>query len=305
MSRSLLFISILCGACAIASVAFVAGQSLLTQHTRLANQQKATSLKFQLHADFVRLVLSRLGVWLLPFITWEQRRRLSRMLARAGIAKLDYAQIFACQVLFALLAFVLVGGYRMLGVTVSSNTPRDLLSVVAIAAVTATVVWWTPIFWLRKRYQARLILIERHLPFFLDVVGLGLDAGQNLQTALQLACDHLHEGPLKVEWLRTLSDIRTGSKRSDALRQLGERIELTVLRQLISALIQGESLGLGMAHVIEVYAVQQRAQRLMRAEKLALQAPIKMLFPLALFIFPCTFLVLGFPVFIQIFGLQR
>jgi tight adherence protein C len=76
------------------------------------------------------------------------------------------------------------------------------------------------------------------------------------------------------------------------------------LRQLLSALIQGEALGQRMAQIVEIYGAQQRAQRLMNAEKLALQAPVKMLFPLALFIFPCTFLVLGFPVVVQLFGLQ-
>ena len=77
------------------------------------------------------------------------------------------------------------------------------------------------------------------------------------------------------------------------------------MRQLLAALIQGEALGLGMAHIIEVYGAQQRAQRLMAAEKRALQAPVKMLFPLALFIFPCTFLILGFPVVVQLFGLHE
>jgi tight adherence protein C len=79
---------------------------------------------------------------------------------------------------------------------------------------------------------------------------------------------------------------------------------LAALRQFISAFIQGEAMGQGMTQIVEAYSAQQRAQRLMSAEKLALQAPVKMLFPLALFIFPCTFLVLGFPVLVQLFGLQ-
>jgi len=301
----MLIISIVCGAFAIAAVAFVAGQGLRVKSTLRADRKKINSLKFQFDFYFIRSLLSRLGAWLLPFITWDQRRRISRLLVRAGIENLDYVQIFAFQFVFALIAFVLVVAYLIPSLAVTLMTPLGIFSMVAFATVTATVVWWAPIFWLKRRYQARLMSIERQLPFFLDVVGLGLDAGQNLQAALQLACEHLQEGPLKAEWLRTLSDIRTGSPRSDALRQLAGRLELTALRQLVAALIQGESLGLGMAHVIEVYAVQQRAQRLMRAEKLALQAPIKMLFPLALFIFPCTFLVLGFPVFVQIFGLHR
>jgi tight adherence protein C len=164
--------------------------------------------------------------------------------------------------------------------------------------------WWLPILWLKQRYRKRLIAIERSLPFFLDIVGLGLGAGQNLQASLQLACDHLSDGALKTEWLQTLSDVRTGLGRSEALRQMSLRVELVALRQLLSALIQGEALGQRMAQIVEIYGAQQRAQRLMNAEKLALQAPIKMLFPLALFIFPCTFLVLGFPVVVQLFGLQ-
>jgi tight adherence protein C len=158
--------------------------------------------------------------------------------------------------------------------------------------------------WLKQRYQQRLRAIERALPFFLDMVGLGLGSGQNLQASLQLACDHLRDGALKTEWLQTLGDIRTGIARSEALRQLSLRIELVAVRQLISALIQGEALGQGITQIVEVYGAQQRVQRLMSAEKLALQAPVKMLFPLALFIFPCTFLVLGFPVVVQLLGLQ-
>jgi tight adherence protein C len=76
------------------------------------------------------------------------------------------------------------------------------------------------------------------------------------------------------------------------------------MRQLISSLIQGETMGFSLGRIIQVYADQHRAQRLMQAEKQALQAPVKMLFPMALCIFPCTFIVLGFPVVVQLMALQ-
>jgi tight adherence protein C len=141
------------------------------------------------------------------------------------------------------------------------------------------------------------------LPFFLDMVGLGLDAGLNLQAAIQLALEHIGEGALHQEWSIMLADMRAGQSRTQSLRNLSQRLNLSSMRQLISSLIQGESMGFSMGRIIQVYADQQRVHRLMQAEKQALQAPVKMLFPMALCIFPCTFIILGFPVVVQLQGL--
>jgi tight adherence protein C len=249
-------------------------------------------------------MLARLGRWLLPFITWNQRHRLTQLLLRSASTDLDYAQMFAARVLLSLLGLVIYLSAVWLGSIQGRALRAELLIDIVLCTCLAAFFWWLPILWLKQRYRQRLIAIERSLPFFLDIVGLGLGSGQNLQASLQLACDHLIDGALKTEWLQTLGDIRTGVGRSEALRQMSLRIELVALRQLLSALIQGEALGQRMAQIVEIYGAQQRAQRLMNAEKLALQAPVKMLFPLALFIFPCTFLVLGFPVVVQLFGLQ-
>jgi tight adherence protein C len=229
---------------------------------------------------------------------------LKQLLLRSASTDLNVAQIFAARVLLSSLALIVYWSSVEVSAIPGREMRAEFLVNSLFSVCLATVFWWLPIVWLRRHYQQRLIAIERSLPFFLDMVGLGLGSGQNLQASLQLACDHLRDGALKTEWLQTLGDIRTGVGRSDALRQMSLRIELSALRQLLSALIQAEALGQAMAQIVEVYGAQQRAQRLMNAEKLALQAPVKMLFPLALFIFPCTFLVLGFPVVVQLFGLQ-
>jgi len=228
---------------------------------------------------------------------------LSEALVRADLKELDYAQVFALQVLLSALVLSGLWGYVFTNAIDLLTRRVELNIFILFSLCVGSFVWFLPRIWLRRRYQFRLTAIERALPFFLDMVGLGLASGQTLQSALQMACDHLREGSLKVEWNHTLMDIRSGLSRAEALRQLSVRIDLIPLRQLISSLIQGEALGIGMAHIIEVYGKHQRAHRLMAAEKLALQAPIKMLFPLALFIFPCTFLVLGFPVAVQFLGL--
>jgi len=136
------------------------------------------------------------------------------------------------------------------------------------------------------------------------MVELGLEAGMNLQTAVQLALDHLQPGPLKEEWRQTMFDIRSGVLRADAFRRMSLRIELTPIRQMVNAFIQGESMGVSLSKSIREFSTQQAQCRLLCSEKLALQAPVKMLFPLAFFIFPCTFLVLGFPVLVQLIGIE-
>ncbi len=300
----MVWFALLSGALAIAAAMFVGVRFLLANLGQIRRTGLQAVIQAWLTVGVLRPLLTRLGRWLLPFITWNQRHTLTHLLLRSALTDLDYAQIFAARVLLSLLGLVIYLSAVGLGSIQGRALRAELFVDIVLSMGLAAFFWWLPILWLKQRYRQRLIAIERSLPFFLDIVGLGLGSGQNLQASLQLACDHLSDGALKAEWLQTLGDIRTGLGRSEALRQMSLRIELVTLRQLLSALIQGEALGQGMAQIVEVYGTQQRAQRLMNVEKLALQAPVKMLFPLALFIFPCTFLVLGFPVVVQLFGLQ-
>lgn len=292
------------GGLAIAAVLFVGGRFLLVRASDVRRTRLSELLAAWLTVGVLRPVLTWVGRLLLPFITWNQRHTLKQLLLRSASTDLNVAQIFAARVLLSSLALIVYWSSVGVSAIPGREMRVEFLVNSLLSVCLATVFWWLPIVWLRRHYQQRLIAIERSLPFFLDMVGLGLGSGQNLQASLQLACDHLQDGALKIEWLQTLGDIRTGVGRSEALRQMSLRIELSALRQLLSALIQAEVLGQGMAQIVEVYGAQQRAHRLMMAEKLALEAPVKMLFPLALFIFPCTFLVLGFPVVVQLFGLQ-
>jgi len=298
------WLALVSGGLAITAVLFVGGRFFLARAGEVRRTSLSEVLSSWLKVGVLRPVLTLVGRLLLPFITWNQRHTLKQLLLRSASTDLNVAQIFAARVLLSCLALIVYWSSVEVSAIPGREMRAEFLVNSLLSVCLATVFWWLPIVWLRRHYQQRLIAIERSLPLFLDMVGLGLGSGQNLQASLQLACDHLRDGALKTEWLQTLGDIRTGVGRSEALRQMSLRIELSALRQLLSALIQAEVLGQGMAQIVEVYGAQQRAQRLMMAEKLALEAPVKMLFPLALFIFPCTFLVLGFPVVVQLFGLQ-
>jgi tight adherence protein C len=153
-----------------------------------------------------------------------------------------------------------------------------------------------PDLWLNDHTKARNLVMLKALPFFLDIVTLSIEAGMNLTSALQKAVDRSKPGPLMVEINRVMRDVRAGKPRVDALRDLGERLDFAPISSLVSALVQGELMGSSLGPILRAQSDQRRTERFQRAEKLAMEAPVKMLGPLILFIFPCTFIILGFPI---------
>lgn len=150
--------------------------------------------------------------------------------------------------------------------------------------------------WLKDRAALRQRDTVKTLPFVLDLVTLCVEAGLNLNAALAQAVARGPQGPLRDELQRMLRDMRAGKARSDALRSFAERMNSASVSYLVSALIQAEATGMALAPVLRAQAEQRRAERFATAEKLAMEAPVKLLLPLIGFIFPCTFIVLGFPV---------
>lgn len=156
-----------------------------------------------------------------------------------------------------------------------------------------------PDIWLNDHTKARNLAILKALPFFLDIVTLSIEAGLNLTGALQKSVDKSKPGPLMVEINRVLRDIRAGRPRIEALRELADRLDYAPISSLVSALVQGELMGSSLGPILRAQSDQRRIERFQRAEKLAMEAPVKMLGPLIMFIFPCTFVVIGFPIVIK------
>jgi tight adherence protein C len=129
-----------------------------------------------------------------------------------------------------------------------------------------------------------------------------LEAGGALSVALKVATDRAPDGVLRGAFMRVQGDLRAGRSRREALLALGERLSLPAVDPLVAALVQAESSGASLATVLRAQADQRLHERFARAEKLALEAPVKMLGPLVLCIFPCTFLVLAFPLVMRFLG---
>jgi tight adherence protein C len=146
---------------------------------------------------------------------------------------------------------------------------------------------------LRKHREKKII---RALPMFLDFITMAVEAGMNLSGALQQAVEKGPEGPLRVELQKVLRDVKAGMSRMEAIRAMAERLDIREIHSFTSALAQAERTGASLGQTLRIQADQRRTERFQRAEKLALEAPVKLVFPLVAFIFPTTFIVLGFPI---------
>ena len=115
------------------------------------------------------------------------------------------------------------------------------------------------------------------------------------------------DATLNVEVTGSRMTVRAGRSRADAMRAMADRLDLPAVGSWVSALVAAERHGSGLGPILRAQAEQRRQERFQRAEKLAMKAPVKMLFPLLVFIFPCTFVLLGFPVVVRLIeeGLLR
>ena len=156
-----------------------------------------------------------------------------------------------------------------------------------------------PMLWLRKALKARHLSIMKALPFVLDILTLSVEAGMDFISALQRNCSSRKLDPLNEELLRMTKEIQIGSSRKDALRNMADRVKQSDLKSVAYALIQADELGVSIGSILRIQSEQLRARRFDRAEKLANEAPTKMLGPLMLCIFPAVFIILLGPVLSQ------
>ena len=156
-----------------------------------------------------------------------------------------------------------------------------------------------PRFWLRSAVGSRQRKIVKSLPDAMDLITTCVEAGLGLDAALAKVSGQM-KGPLAKEISQMLLEVGMGRLRRDALSDLGQRTGVQELISFVNAVIQAEQLGVSIGHVLKVQSDQMRTHRRQRAEKLAHEAPIKMMFPLVLCIFPAFMLVILGPAVIRI-----
>ena len=156
-----------------------------------------------------------------------------------------------------------------------------------------------PLMWLRSTLKKRHFAIMLALPFVLDLLTLSVEAGMDFMSALQRNCERRRLDPLNEELIRMTREIQMGTSRRTALHNLAERVRQPDLKSVSFALIQADELGVPIAPILRIQSEQLRARRFDRAERLANEAPVKMLGPLLLCIFPAVLIVLLAPILLE------
>jgi len=148
-----------------------------------------------------------------------------------------------------------------------------------------------PRIWLENRVKHRQKQILKSLPDAFDLITTCVEAGLGLDAALAKVSEKV-DGPFAEELALTLREISLGKLRRDALHEMGDRTGVRDLIMFINAIVQAESMGTSIAAVLRVQAETMRTRRRQRAEQSAQQAPVKMVFPLVLCIFPTLFIII-------------
>ena len=170
---------------------------------------------------------------------------------------------------------------------------------VLLSAMGVLLCYVYPLAWLRGAVKQRHLSIMRALPFVLDLLTLSVEAGMDFMSALQRNCERRKLDPLNEELIRMTREIQVGTPRRVALRNMSERVRQPDLRSVVHALVQADELGVPIGAILRIQSEQLRSRRFERAERLANVAPVKMLGPLMLCIFPAVFIVLLGPILLQ------
>lgn len=187
----------------------------------------------------------------------------------------------------------------LFGLILANGLKQNLLWCVPVGALGM----WYPRIWLNDQVKKRHLQISRALPYNLDLLTLSVEAGLDFTAALAKVVEKGKAGPLRDELQLVLKQLKMGKTREEALKAMIARVDLPALTTFVTALIQADKMGTSLGKVLRIQSTQMRIDRTQRAEKLANEAPVKMLFPLIACIFPTVFMILFGPiVFALLYG---
>lgn len=146
---------------------------------------------------------------------------------------------------------------------------------------------------LARQARRRLLLVQRQMPFLLDLLTLLMEAGSTFLDALAQSVDELAGQPVAVEFARVLTDMSMGKTRTEALESMRHRLADDDVTSIVGSIIQGEQLGTPLAMIFRTQADVLRMKRTQRAETIAGEAGVKMLLPGVLVMASTALVILG------------
>jgi len=234
----------------------------------------------------------------------RMRERAAGRLVSGGFDDIMGPETFlALRVLTPLVIGPLLASFVALVFAVAQQRFAGHMGAHALVFAFAAVLWCAiyPNQWLKKAIAGRHRQILKALPFVIDLLTLSVEAGLDFMTALKNIIEKRSPDAIAEEFSRMLFEIQLGKTRRAALQSMADRIRQPDISSLTNALVQADEMGVSIGTILRIQSDEIRTRRFMRAEKLANEAPVKMLFPLVAFVFPVVFLVMLGPVIARMF----
>jgi tight adherence protein C len=214
-------------------------------------------------------------------------------LLRAGLnRKLSPTSYLASKAILGVGGFV---GGQIFASVAGALAARALL----LGIVFALVGFMVPDVFVTLKARGRKEILRAELPDALDLLAVSVEAGMGFDGAISKLTEHM-DGPLADEFALALGEMRIGESRQNALTKMMHRVDTPELSAFVRAIIQADQLGISLGRILKVQASDTRNRRQLAAEERAMKAPIKMLFPTVIFIFPAMFIVILGPAFMNL-----
>jgi tight adherence protein C len=259
-----------------------------------AGKTSAQEGTFQVHW------LKPVGELIAPDNEWR-KSEIRRQLVKAGYRRQIAIFIYlgAKLLLAAIGVGVVVLGYIFTGNFFLLVTPRAIMVIILVGGFS----FFLPDLFLSRRIAARRLDFIEGFPDALDLLVVCVEAGLGLDSAIdrvskEIRLSHAHlAGELGLIPL----EVRAGKTRREALQGLADRTEVDQVHSLVTLLVQAEQFGTSIASALRAYAEEMRTERIQRAREKAAKLPVRLIFPVAIFIFPALFLVVLGPAVVQIY----
>jgi tight adherence protein C len=226
----------------------------------------------------------------------EQTRKRLEMAGNPG--KMDAST-------FLVLHFVAGGLFGGLVFLFSLFAKQYSIGIKALMILAFTVIgYFFPDLWIRSKVNGRQKSVRKAMPDALDLLTICVEAGLGFDAAMSKV-NEKWDNELSVAFGRVIREIQLGKLRREALRDMADRLGLAEMTSFVAAVIQSEMLGVSMAKVLRIQSDQMRVKRRQHAEEEAHKAPIKMIFPMGLLIFPSLMIVLLTPAALKLSGVLK
>jgi tight adherence protein C len=272
---------------------FAIQQRLKIIGSQVSKKQPEDELSRPFKERIIKPIIDNIGKALMRFAPREMITNIEKKIVMAG-----RPYNWEIKNWLAVQAFLILGlPIITLFLYMKINASRETLFLVVSATVGIGVL--LPNMLLNSKIRKRQSVVLKTLPDIMDLITVSVEAGLTFDSAMSKVVEKM-PGTLAREFEIVLQEIKIGKSKKEALYQMADRIGVQDLRSFIGAVIQADQLGVSLGRVLRIQSEQIRLNRKQRIQEKAMRAPIKMLIPMVVFIFPTIFIVLLGPVVINL-----